>query len=441
MGSALSGKNELVIFWFRRDLRLNDNHGLYMALQSGLPVLGVFIFDTNILKKLSARDDARVSFIYSRIEEIKNKLEERGSTLQIFYSSPPEAFRKLMEDYNVVRVYANEDYEPYSIKRDNGIKEFLNSKGAYLLLYKDHVIYAANEIVRDNNEPYSVFTPYSKKWKAALRRDNIKMFASEMLLDGMIKTGPLSMPDLRKIGFIKSNVNIPSEEIPVDIISNYAETRNFPSSRSTSRLGIHLRFGTISIRELAVKAAELSEVFLNQLIWRDFYISVLFHFPHVVDNPFKAKYRFIRWRNNEEEFERWCHGQTGYPIVDAGMRELNQTGFMHNRVRMITAGLLSKQMLIDWRWGEAYFAEKLLDFELASNNGNWQWAAGTGCDAAPFFRIFNPETQQKKFDPQKEYIMKWVPEYGTNKYPDPVVDHKFGRERALQAYKAAYGEL
>ena len=425
------------VFWFRRDLRLYDNHALFQALKSGYPVLPVFIFDKEILDKLNSKTDARVSFIYAEIQKMKTELERNGSSLKIFHTKPSDAFRELTEKYEIQAVFANKDYEPYARQRDGEVGELLKAKGIALNLYKDQVIFEEDEVLKDDGTPYTVFTPYSKKWKQVLNETEIQSFPSEKMQENFLKTKPFPFPDLRDLGFEESSIEIPPLEISEKIIRNYAETRDLPAIKGTTRLGVHLRFGTVSIRELTRKAADWSETFLNELIWRNFFSTILWHFPQVVDKAFKPKYDFIQWRNNEKEFERWCSGQTGYPMVDAGMRELNETGFMHNRVRMVTASFLTKHLLIDWRWGEAYFAEKLLDYELASNNGNWQWAAGTGCDAAPYFRIFNPESQQKKFDSKGEYIRKWIPEYGTVKYAQPMVEHKFARERALKVYKAA----
>jgi deoxyribodipyrimidine photo-lyase len=428
---------KIAVFWFRRDLRLHDNHAFYRALDSGLPVLPVFIFDISILGKLSDKNDARVTFIHEQIQKLKTLIEKTGGSIWITYSNPLDAFRKLLNEFEIQAVYANKDYEPYARSRDREVGDFLKKKGAALFLFKDQVIFEENEVVKENGQPYTVYTPYCKKWKELLDKNHITFFSSEKILDRLLKTMPFPMPKLNDLGFEKNNIEFPSSEIKESAIRNYAGTRNFPALQGTTRLGIHLRFGTISIREITGKAAEWSEVFLNELIWRNFFSTILWHFPHVADKAFKQKYDFVRWRNNEEEFKKWCLGETGYPMVDAGMRELNETGFMHNRVRMITAGFLTKHLLIDWRWGEVYFAEKLLDFELASNNGNWQWAAGTGCDAVPYFRIFNPKTQQGKFDPQNEYVNKWIPELGTEKYPHPMVVHETARQRALKVYKDA----
>lgn len=430
-------QQKVTVFWFRRDFRLADNAGLYHALRSGYPVLFVFIFDTEILNKLSIRNDFRVSFIYAEIQKLKLEIEKYGGSLKTFFSKPLDAFQELTNDFDVKAVYANKDYEPYAIRRDLEIEQFLNAKEIEFYLFKDHVVFEENEIVKDDGHPYTVFTPYSKRWKQQLAANEISNYTSEKYLQNVFKIKPFSFFELKDLGFEKSAVNVGEANIPEKIIEHYALQRDLPAVKGTSRLSVHLRFGTVSIREVTQRVIQLSEVFLNELIWRNFFIDILWHFPYVVDNAFKPKYDQIEWRNNENDFEKWCKGETGYPLVDAGMRELNETGFMHNRVRMVTASFLTKHLLIDWRWGEAYFAGKLLDYELASNNGNWQWAAGSGCDATPYFRIFNPETQQKKFDPEGKYILKWVPEYGTLQYVHPIVEHKFARERALKVYKDA----
>ena len=429
--------NKIAVFWFRRDLRLEDNHGLFRALSSGLPVLPVFVFDTKILDKLASGNDARISFIYNRVHNLKNELEKMGSSLLVFHGEAVEMFERLIADYQVETVITNHDYEPYAKERDERVAKFLHSKGVRFETFKDQVIFEKSEVVKDDGSPYTVFTPYSRKWKQKLSTHEFELFPSENIGEMYLKTEAFRLPELREIGFEKSPVNIPGFNLSEHLIRNYAATRDFPAIEGTSKLGIYLRFGLISIRKVVKLAMNWSEVFLNELIWREFFMQILWHFPHVETNAFKPQYDLIGWRNNENEFEKWHTGQTGYPLVDAGMRELNATGFMHNRVRMVTASFLTKHLLIDWRWGEAYFAEKLLDFELSANNGNWQWAAGCGCDAAPYFRVFNPESQQKKFDPELKYILKWVPEYGTIAYSRPIVEHIFARERVLKAYKAA----
>jgi len=428
---------KITIFWFRRDLRLHDNTGLLMALQSGIPVLPVFIFDRSILGKLNCRDDPRVSFIHSQVTRLKKELENAGSSLLVLNGYPVEVFSSLIREFNVEKVLANSDYEPAGLMRDQEVTRLLSACGIQVSFYKDHVVFEKNEILKEDGTPYSIFTPYSVKWKKNLRPDTLWAKNSGFLIHRFLKCPPFPLPGLNDIGFDEGVVPFPPSEIPFPIIENYASTRDIPAIGGTTRLGIHLRFGTISIREVCAVAVQKSDVFLNELIWRDFFISILWHFPHAAENPFKRRYRFIEWRNNETEYMKWCRGETGYPLVDAGMRELNSTGFMHNRVRMVVASFLTKHLLIDWRWGEAYFAEKLLDYELSSNNGNWQWAAGCGCDAAPYFRVFNPLAQQKKFDPQGIYIRKWIPELDTSDYPQPLVDHSLARERALVVYKRA----
>ena len=429
---------KLNIFWFRRDIRLEDNAGLYHALKSDLPVLPIFIFDTLILDQLENKADARVEFIYDSLLAIQEKLKSNGSALRIFYGTPANSFKLLLSEFQIGKVFTNEDYEPYGIKRDNEIEDLLKSNKSQLIRCKDQVIFEKDEVMKDDGTPYTVFTPFSKKWKAKLDPFYYSSYPTENFYQNLYQHHSTPIPTLEEMGFKKTNIKIPSTTVSKDLVSNYDKTRNFPGIEGTSRLGIHLRFGTISIRKLCRFALENNTTYLNELIWRDFYFSILFHFPKVgMHRAFKESYENIVWRNNEEEFKKWCEGNTGYAIVDAGMRQLNQTGYMHNRVRMITASFLTKHLLIDWKWGEAYFAEKLLDFDLASNNGGWQWAAGSGCDAAPYFRIFNPYLQTKKFDPELTYIKKWVPEFQEFTYPEPIVDHEFARKRCLEVYSNA----
>lgn len=425
---------DITIFWFRRDLRLADNAGLYRALKSNEKVLPVFIFDTTILDELEDRADQRVEFILESLRILKTTLEEVGSSLLVLHGDPIKIFSKIKPK----AVYTNNDYEPYAGKRDKKVRELLRENSAEFHSYKDQVIFEKSEVVKDNGEPYTVFTPFSKKWKKRLNAFYQKSYPTEKYLHHLYQTKPLSLPTLKEIGFEPSHKGFPDRNIKSGLIKDYHLTRDIPGIAGTSRLGVHLRFGTVSIRRLVQLAIKRNETWLNELIWREFYQMILWHFPKV-DHAFKPQYDRIQWRNNVGEFEAWCEGRTGYPIVDAGMRELNATGFMHNRVRMIVASFLTKHLLIDWRWGEAYFAKKLLDFDLASNNGGWQWAASSGCDAAPYFRVFNPALQTQKFDPEFKYIRKWVPEFETTKYPRPIVDHKFARERVLKAYKTALG--
>lgn len=429
-------KPTVTIFWFRRDFRLNDNHGLFQAHQEEHPVQPIFIFDSHILDDLKNKKDARVEFIHQELTRLQDELTKKGSSMDVRKGKPEEVWRQLLEDYDVKAVWSNKDYEPYARNRDKEIYELLESKGIPFKAKKDHVIFEKSEVVKKDGKPYTVYTPYSRLWKSTLSENDLNSFPSEDETNWFTRS-PLALLSLGAIGFEPAEIEFPSRDPNEQIISKYDETRDTPAIRGTSRLSLHLRFGTISIRQLARKALKSNEKYLNELIWRDFYQAILWHFPHVVNQNFNSKYDAVEWRNNEEEFERWKKGKTGYPIVDAGMRELNQTGFMHNRVRMITASFLTKHLLIDWRWGEAYFAEKLLDFELASNNGGWQWAAGTGVDAQPYFRVFNPYSQTDKFDKDLKYIKKWVPEIETHLYPKPIVEHRFARERALETYKEA----
>jgi deoxyribodipyrimidine photo-lyase len=422
------------VFWFRRDLRVHDNHGFFQALQGKYPVLPLFIFDRHILDDLEDRDDARLGFIHRQIEALK----QTCGALHAEYGFPLEIWQKLLDTLPIQTVYTNRDYEPYALERDTGVEALLKERGIPLHTFKDHVVFQYDEVLKDDGKPYTVFTPYSRKWKARLQQEGIPEYPSENHLGNIWKEAPDSaIPSLAEMGFEPSMLDFPPTSVPQGRIRSYDKTRDFPAIEGTSRLGVHFRFGTISIRQKARKALELNETFLNELIWRDFYAMILAHFPYVATGPFKKAYDFIEWRNDPEEFEAWKEGRTGYPIVDAGMRELAVTGYMHNRVRMVVASFLSKHLLIDWRWGEAWFARKLLDFDLASNNGGWQWAAGCGTDAAPYFRVFNPAAQQEKFDPELAYVRRWVSEYGTAAYPAPIVDHKIARERCLEVYKRA----
>ncbi len=432
-------QQKISVFWFRRDLRLIDNVGLFHALSSKFPVLPIFIFDKNILDKLDNKSDPRVEFIHLALSEIQSQLIPIGSSLQVFYSTPYEVFDILSENYSIDTVYTNHDYEPYAVERDIAIDAFLEDRGIKLLTFKDQVIFEKNEVIKDDGKPYTVFTPYSRKWKAKLTENDLKEYTTQLLMNHFLKQIEQPIPTLASMGFEKSGLLFPSKVVQTNIIRQYTENRNFPGlDNGTSKIGVHLRFGTISIRALAKTANQTNETFLNELIWRDFYQAILWHFPRVgKGKSFKLEYDRILWRNNEEEFKRWCEGTTGYPIVDAGMRELNATGFMHNRVRMIVASFLTKHLLIDWRWGEAYFAQKLLDFDLAANNGGWQWASGSGCDAAPYFRVFNPYLQTEKFDKSLSYIKKWVPEFQELTYPQPIVIHEVARKRVLLVYSEA----
>jgi deoxyribodipyrimidine photo-lyase len=425
------------IFWFRRDLRLADNAGLYHALKSGHNVIPIFIFDKNILDKLEDKKDRRVTFIHDAITNIDAELKKLGSCLVVKYGEPISEITALAQQYNVQHIYTNHDYEPYAKQRDTAINSMLEANGGALHTSKDQVIFEKQEVVKDDGLPYTVFTPYSKKWKAKIKPYYTKAYPTEKYFGAFNKIdNPNEIPSLQSMNFISFATDLPAATYEKSIIENYHNTRDFPAIIGTTKMGIHLRFGTISIRQFALYAQHTNEKFWNELIWRDFYQQILWHYPHVKQGSFRPVYDAITWRNNEAEFEAWCNGKTGYPIVDAGMRELNTTGWMHNRVRMIVASFLTKHLLIDWRWGEAYFAKKLNDFDLASNNGGWQWAAGSGVDAAPYFRIFNPRLQTEKFDKQLVYIKKWIPELNTFDYPTPIVDHDFARKRCLDVYKA-----
>lgn len=429
--------NNVSVFWFRRDLRLEDNAGLYHALKSGKPVLPIFIFDSEILNKLDNKKDRRVEFIHSALADIKKKLEKHGSSLLVLHGNPIECYSELLANYNVSAVYTNHDYEPYAIKRDKAIADLLAENNVDFHSFKDQVIFEKNEVVKDDGLPYTVFTPYMRKWKSKLNAFYLRSYPTEKYFSNFIKIKALAFPSLEDIGFQSTGEKFFIPELDEQQIRKYDLQRNFPAINGTSRMSVHLRFGTVSIRQLATHAKQWNDQWLNELIWREFYMMILFHFPHVVNGAFKKQYDRIQWRNNEQEFDAWCRGETGYPIVDAGMRELNQTGFMHNRVRMIVASFLVKHLLIDWKWGEAYFAEKLIDFDLSANNGGWQWAASSGCDAAPYFRVFNPYEQTKRFDEKLQYIRKWVPEFEELTYPQPIVEHKFARDRVLMFYKKA----
>lgn len=424
---------DATLFWFRRDLRLDDNAGLHDALRTSTDVVPIFIFDTEILNKLDDRSDRRVNFIHQTLVSLNAALHKIGTSLLVLYGNPVKIFQSL----DTKRVYCNGDYEPYARNRDDAVAAILKKKGSEFHASKDHVIFEKNEVVKDNGQPYTVFTPYSKRWKAAFNDQRTKRFQTATYFSNFKKMSPLAIPVLEEIGFRTAPVLAPKNSIDRSIIQPYDQQRNFPAIEGTTRLSVHLRFGTVSIRDLADIACETNNTFLNELIWREFYAMILWHFPKVESHAFKAAYDRIEWHNDPEEFEAWCQGKTGYPIVDAGMRELNKTGFMHNRVRMITASFLTKHLLIDWRWGEAYFAKKLLDYDLASNNGGWQWAAGSGCDAAPYFRVFNPKLQTQKFDRELTYTKAWVPELGTNDYPKPIVNHEMARARAIGVYKLA----
>jgi deoxyribodipyrimidine photo-lyase len=433
------------LHWFRRDLRLDDNRALKLSLKSGVRVQGIFIFDRNILDKLDSKQDARVMFIHRTLLDLNRELQGYGSSLRVYYGKALEVWNKITEDYTVRHVFWNRDYEPYAHQRDEAVASLLRQKGIPVTTASDHCILEPGRVLKGDATPYTVFTPFARRWRELvtgydllpdpITAEDHRHWASQPV------GGADPIIPLEDMGFEPSPIPLPELQIQPDLIRHYAMRRDIPSVQGTSRLGLHLRFGTLSVRALAAKAITLSDTFMNELIWRDFYQSILWHCPHTVDRSFKPAYDHIQWRNHPEEFEQWCSGRTGYPIVDAGMRELQASGWMHNRVRMIAASFLTKHLLIDWRWGEAWFAAHLLDYEQASNVGGWQWAAGCGNDAAPYFRVFNPYEQTRKFDPQGHYIRRWVPEVDELTYPKPVVDHAQARLRALATYKAGLGSV
>lgn len=438
--TLVPAKDGFSVFWFRRDLRLEDNVGLYQALQGKQPVLPLFIFDTDLLESLP-KNDARVSFIHTQLQQLRTTLQTKyHSSLALYHGKPLEVFKQIAKTFTIHAVYTNCDYEPYARQRDQQVKAFLEANHIAFHAYKDHVIFEKEEVVKDNGEPYLVYTPYKKRWKATLDPAvHLAQYDISLHNNNFCQFTDFPNLQLSDLGFEPSSIPVPSYNLASHFIEQYEATRNTPAlEQGTSRLGPHLRFGTVSPRNIIKKAmAAQNEVFWNELIWREFFIQLLWHFPHTSTRAFKPLYDRIAWRNNLAEFKRWKAGNTGYPLVDAGMRQLNATGYMHNRVRMVAASFLCKHLLIDWRWGEAYFAEKLLDYELASNVGNWQWVAGCGVDAAPYFRIFNPTTQIEKFDKQKAYITQWIPELQELTYPTPIVEHKAARERCLKAYQTA----
>jgi len=431
---------EVNICWLRRDLRLNDNAALYHALKGDFPVLLLFIFDRNILDDLNDKKDARVTFIYQQLQLIEKELQQKGSSLLIKYGTPEQAWQEVLGSYSVKGVYTNHDYEPYAAERDDSLGEFLRSEAIPLYTFKDQVIFEKDEVTKADGKPYTVFSPYFRQWMLKLNDFYLKAYPVKKYLKHLFQTKPLAFPLLSALGFEEALQEFPSKNFEKKLAA-YEERRDFPFDDATTHIGLHLRFGTISIREAAAAAQDAkANKWLSELAWRDFYMMILWHFPQTATQSFKPAYDNIKWVNNEQDFEAWKNGRTGYPIVDAGMHQLNQTGYMHNRVRMIVGSFLTKHLLIDWRWGEAYFAEKLLDYEMASNVGGWQWACGCGNDAAPYFRVFNPELQAKKFDPQNKYIYRWAPEYKEEKHAQPIVEHAFARERILKVFKEALAQ-
>ncbi|HPC98213.1 MAG TPA: deoxyribodipyrimidine photo-lyase [Bacteroidales bacterium] len=426
--------NEIVLFWFRRDLRIEDNAGLWHALSSGYKVMPLFIYDRNILDRLE-KEDPRMDFLGKTLRNLDHRLKQVSSSLQTFYGTPAEIFKTLVAKYIVKGLYFNRDYEPEAIKRDETVGKFFESSGIPVFSYRDQVIFEKSDVIKDDGTPYTVFTPYRRKWLSLFRKDMIKPYPSENLKQNFTASGQSDLIMPEHLGFRCPGFRVYEPLLDEEHIRHYEKARDFPAQNGTSLTGPHLRFGTVSIREVFRRTIDVSQVFVSELIWREFFMQILFHFPHVTERSFRPEYDRIEWLNDEEHFDRWCRGMTGVPLVDAGMRELAATGYIHNRVRMVVANYLTKILLTDWRWGEAWFAQKLLDYELSSNNGNWQWAAGCGCDAAPYFRIFNPENQVRKFDPERKYIEKWIPHLETPEYPSPVTDYSVARVRALKHYR------
>ncbi|MCP1996307.1 deoxyribodipyrimidine photo-lyase [Flavobacterium sp. HSC-61S13] len=434
---AMEQRQKISVFWFRRDLRLEDNHGLYRALKSEFPILPIFIFDPDILQQFDDPKDRRIDYFHQALQTIQQDLLLQQSGIRFFHQTVLSCFSELIDQYDIQEVYCNTDYEPAALKRDGAVRLLLNSKQIPLKSYKDQVIFEANEILKSDQTPYTVFTPYSKKWIEKLQVNDYQSFSSELLKTNFLPWDATPIFPLTELGFAATDIQYKKPDLTQIEIEHFDRLRDYPILDATSHLGIALRFGTVSVRSCVKLGLSTNATWLKALIWRGFFMQILYHFPKVENSSFKSKYDQIEWRNDEEEFAKWCSGQTGYPLVDAGMRQLNSTGQMHNRVRMVVASFLTKHLLIDWRWGEAYFAQKLLDYDLAANNGNWQWAAGTGCDAAPYFRVFNPQAQLEKFDAEHLYIKKWISDWNSSTYPLPIVEHRFARERALDAYKKA----
>ena len=416
--------NSLV--WLRRDLRLYDHNALFSALKNSKAVYCCFIFDINILENLTIKNDRRIDFIWHALKEIKTELNNLGSDLIVEVGDPIILIPSLIQKYKCSALFLNKDYEKYAIDRDKKISDTLQLNNIETHRYKDQVIFEEKEILTQNNSPYTVFTPYKNNHLKRIFNEGISQFDCDSYKVNLAKFKNRPLQSLKEIGFEKSNIS--SIKVPLGTkggftliedfkarIKNYNHSRNFPGVKGVSYLSVHNRFGTVSIRHLARIAiennSEGSSTWLNELIWRDFYFQILSNFPHIEEGKaFKLKYNNLKFENNEKLFTAWKNGQTGFPIIDAGMRQLNLTGFMHNRLRMIIACFLVKDLLIDWRWGEKYFSDHLIDYDLSANNGGWQWAASTGCDAQPYFRIFNPLLQSERFDPDGNFIKKYVPE-------------------------------
>jgi len=480
------GITRRALVWFRRDLRAFDHAALSRALRDANQVFCTFIFDREILDRLPSAFDRRVEFILESAAELDASLRARGGALIARHANAREAIPHLATELGVEAVYANHDYEPAARERDDAVARGLAARGISFVTSKDQVIFERDEVLTQAGKPYGVFTPYKAAWLAALRPSDLAAHPVDEHVAALAIPSPGvlgTLPSLESMGFKRTDLK--SLKVRTGMmggaamfsdfrkrIDRYREARDFPAARGPSYLSVHLRFGTVSIRELAAYAhfrslqpgGEGAATWLSELVWREFYAQILWHHPHVVTRAFRSEYDALSFPNDPARFTAWCEGRTGYPIVDAAMRQLNASGYMHNRLRMIAASFLVKDLLVDWRWGERYFAQTLLDYDLASNNGGWQWAASTGCDAQPYFRIFNPVTQSQRFDPAGKFIRRYVPELAAldaadihapwlvpparllakrlslgHDYPAPVVDHAAARHAALALFKAARG--
>jgi deoxyribodipyrimidine photo-lyase len=468
---------DTALFWFRRDLRIADNAGLYHALKSARRVHCVFVFDTDILDALANKADRRVEFIHGCVTALREALQKAGGDLMVQHGRARDLVPQLAKSIGADAVFTNEDYEPTAVQRDQAVERVLKKSAIAFFACKDHVLFAKDEVMTQAHTPYTVFTPYKSACLKKLDAFYLSAYPTENYLSRLARPGATTtVPALEDMGFEVTNLkNLgikPGTQGALQVlddflqrIDDYRDKRDFPALKGVSYLSAHNRFGTVSIRHLARLAVERrsagADTWLSELIWRDFYFQILYHFPHVCDSAFKPKYKDLAFENDKSLFAAWCEARTGYPIIDAAMRQINQTGFMHNRLRMIVASFLTKDLLIDWRWGEKYFADHLNDFDLAANNGGWQWAASTGCDAQPYFRIFNPVSQSQRFDPVGKFIRRYLPQLAQvpdkfihapwmmspleqqmahcvigKDYPACVVEHDVARHKALTLYKS-----
>jgi deoxyribodipyrimidine photo-lyase len=444
---------KIAVHWFRCDLRLSDNVGLHAAVKAADEVVPIFIFDPKILKAPDVSAN-QVGFMIECLHSLEKNVEAAGGKMIFRHGEVLDEMKSVLKETGAHALYYNRDYEPYARERDAAVEKMARALGVEVHSFADNVVHEPGEVLKDDGKPYGVFTPFSKAWRARGKPAVLPAVKFPACREGKKPQG-LELPSAEKLG-LKVEIKLPPtgeraardrlKEFVAGDVLHYRENRDFPARMGTSRLSPHLRLGTISPRT-ALAAAEdaggknparknSSDVFVNELIWREFYKHILWHFPHVAKGCFRPQYDDLEWENDDKKFAAWCEGRTGYPLVDAGMRQLNTTGWMHNRVRMVTAMFLTKDLLISWQWGERYFMQKLLDADLAANNGGWQWSAGTGTDAQPWFRIFNPTTQAEKFDPEGRYIHQYVEEVDTRNYPAPIVDHAQQRVKALALFKA-----